>query len=324
MRHVWVRNSRGGKRSAQQYFADTFWRSHRNYQFTVAKAYYGLYELGVTCEQYDALKSELENRIGGHSLPGINCTELMRDGDDADVRQKSFKNHGEYGAYQISFVQANNRRLVSEKRSEVAAHFEKAKRRLEESGEKLIVAFDLEVYEYDKDKVLEIGYVAVKLGTAGAAPEMAEKCHLIIEENLELKNKDFVADNRDGFRFGSSETIAQEAGVERFRQAVEKCTFLVAHASRNDEAYLKKVGLDLSELKKEIMDTQQIEQHKEFAASRYESDRLYLRNLGRLLQNYAVSHEEKDLHNAGCDAYYTMKAFLRQMGHEASVVNSLA
>ena len=43
---------------------------------------------------------------------------------------------------------------------------------------------------------------------------------------------------------------------------------LVAHASRNDEAYLKKVGFDLSELK--IMDTQQIE-HKEFAASRYES-----------------------------------------------------
>lgn len=96
---------------------------------------------------------------------------------------------------------------------------------------------------------------------------------------------------------------------------------LVAHASRNDEAYLKKVGFDLSELK--IMDTQQIE-HKEFAASRYESDRLYLRNLGRLLQNYTVSYEEKDLHNAGCDAYYTMKAFLRQMGYDASVVNSLA
>lgn len=322
MRKIWTRNS--GNSSAVQSYFSAFLRTHKNYEFTVAKVYYGLYEFGITCEQYDAIKFELQSQGRGSILPGINCTELIR--ENGDVRKKSFRNEREQQAYQVSFVQRNNSRMVKEKRKEVEDHFKKAEECLKKPGEKLLVSFDLEVYEYDKDKVLEIGYTVVRLlqeSTDGSvAPEITEKCHLIIEENLELKNKDFVADNRDGFRFGTSETVTMVKAVEKFREAVEKCTFLVAHASGNDAAYLKSIGLDLAEFRKEIMDTQLIEQHKEFQCSA--GERLFLRNLGKMLQSYNVRHEEKDLHNAGCDAYFTMKVFLRQMGHGIGVVNSLS
>lgn len=315
VRKIWIRNSRYLP-TVQSYF-DTFIKTHRNYQFTVAKVYYGLYELGITCEQYDEVKDELEAKTG-RTFPEINCTELMENGD---LRKKTFRNERDYRTYQSTFVKANNRRIIKEKREQVEAHFKKVDARFKEPGQKLIMSFDLEVYEYNNDKVLEIGYVVASLGSAD--PELTEKCHFIIEENLELKNKDFVPDNREGFRFGESQTLSQEAAVEKFRQAVEKCTFLVAHAAQNDEAYLEKIGLHLSQLQKEIMDTQLIEQHKEFQRIPLNDDRLYLRSLTKLLQSYDVNFKEKDLHNAGCDAYYTMKVFLRQMGHNDTVVNAL-
>lgn len=317
LRRIWTRNSRNDT-AVQRYF-DTFLKSHRNYQFTVAKVYYGLYQLGVTCEQYDAVKDELHRKTG-NSLPGINCTELMTNG--GDVRKKSFRNEHEYRAYQSSFVQANNKRIVQETRDATKVHFERAEKLFKEAVGKLIVSFDLEVYEYDSEKVLEIGYIVVRLGTE--TPEVTEKCHFIIEENLEYKNKDFVSDNRDGFRFGESKTVPQKEAVENFRQAVQDSAFLVAHAARCDEAYLKNIGVDLAEFKKEIMDTQQVQQHKEFEAAGSVGDRVYLRSLGKLLENCSVHYNEADLHNAACDAYYTMKVFLRQMGQSAAVVNSLS
>ena len=78
--------------------------------------------------------------------------------------------------------------------------------------------------------------------------------------------------------------------------------------------------MDLSEFQKEIADTQLIELHK---ADQLHEDKIYLSGLKRLLEKYDLKFREEHLHNAGCDAYYTMKVFLRQMDCDLSTVNSL-
>ena len=87
--------------------------------------------------------------------------------------------------------------------------------------------------------------------------------------------------------------------------------------------FIKGIGVDLLQLKKEIADTQLIDQHKNFEVTGFCGDRLYLSGLSKLLMKYGIIYREADFHNAACDAYYTMKVFLCQMGHGNAIINSL-
>ena len=89
---------------------------------------------------------------------------------------------------------------------------------------------------------------------------------------------------------------------------------------RRDDAYLKKLGVDLGVLDKPMFDTQILETCKEGLK---EGDKYFLRSLLNLLKEYKLNYQESDLHNAGCDAFYTMMVFLRQMGYTVSAVNDI-
>ena len=89
---------------------------------------------------------------------------------------------------------------------------------------------------------------------------------------------------------------------------------------KHDDAYLRDIGVDLSELGKEMFDTQTVQIYKE---SLKESEKYFMRGLSYLLREYELNYEDKDLHNAGCDAFYTMMVFLRQMGYSTEFVNAI-
>ena len=89
---------------------------------------------------------------------------------------------------------------------------------------------------------------------------------------------------------------------------------------KHDDAYLKSIGVDLKVLGKEMLDTQIVEAYKESLKVR---DKYYMRGLSHLLKEYQLNYQESDLHNAGCDAFYTMMVFLRQMDYSAQQVNDL-
>ena len=78
--------------------------------------------------------------------------------------------------------------------------------------------------------------------------------------------------------------------------------------------------MDLSALGMEIFDTQVIQTYKE---SLKESEKYFMRGLSNLLKEYNVNYQEKDLHNGGCDAFYSMMVFLRQMGYSVEEVNAI-
>ena len=319
MRKHWTEQA-GNHYEYVKTFFNTFISKHPGYQFTVAQKFDALYDIGITWEQYDQLKLEVERGSRGLSVPEIKATEYLNEG--RDKIRKSFSNLSDYRRYKDSLRQRNIG-IVRSKLQEAKQHSQQARSCYESPGEKYILSFDIEVYEYDFSKMLEIGYVIACVGSG--SPRLTEKRHFIIRENLQHRNGDHCADNRDGFRFGRSETVPLRQAIDSFRQAVVKCTFLLAHSAHSDDDYLRNIGVDISELGKKIMDTQQVEMHLETTrlGHRPSSDRLFIRGLIHLLKSYSVQFEEKDLHNAGCDAYYTMKLFLRQMGCSGSVVNAL-
>ena len=69
--------------------------------------------------------------------------------------------------------------------------------------------------------------------------------------------------------------------------------------------------MDLGQLGKQMFDTQVVQIYKE---SLKESEKYFMRGLSHLLKEYQVSYQESHVHNRGCDAFYTMMVFLRQMG----------
>ena len=106
----------------------------------------------------------------------------------------------------------------------------------------------------------------------------------------------------------------------RFCEDLIGCDYILGQAVEHDDAYLKKIGVDLSVLDKEMIDTQVIQTYKE---SLKEREKYFMRGLSYMLKEYNVNYQEKDLHNAGCDAFYTMMVFLRQMGYSAEKVNAI-
>ena len=106
--------------------------------------------------------------------------------------------------------------------------------------------------------------------------------------------------------------------IYRFREDLIECDYILGQSVQHDDAYLRDIGVNLSALGKPMFDTQILETYKD---SLKERDKYFMRGLGYLLKEYNINFQESDLHNAGCDAFYTMMVFLRQMGYSASKVN---
>jgi hypothetical protein len=105
-----------------------------------------------------------------------------------------------------------------------------------------------------------------------------------------------------------------------FRNDVSECDYILGHSVKHDDAYLQNIGVDLRKLCKPMFDTQIVQTYKE---SQKESEKYFMRGLLHLLKEYQVNYQESHLHNAGCDAFYTMMVFLRQMGYSTDKVNGI-
>ena len=162
------------------------------------------------------------------------------------------------------------------------------------------MAIDIETYENDHRKILEIGSCTTSL----ASPEGNEQAHhVIITENLHMVNKDYVSDNRDKFRFGTSQHMSLAEAAGKFSQYISDADILVTHSGGGDEFYLAKNGMSLEG--KPMFDTQLLG-----LALLTDEKNLSLFGLKRLMGDLGISYDEDILHNAGNDSYYTMKVFL--------------
>ena len=325
MRKKWmwyINNNAPSKTNDLRTFFNFFIKNHSGYRFTVAKIYSGLYELGITSQQHEGIKRQLE-KIVKIPLPDARLSDVIA--DSGSLSRRSFGSLQQFRYFQDSELPKLNQTIVKKKLVEVKAHYKQVMKLFKEiRGGMQIVSFDIEVYEHDHDVMLEIGYTIVTFssqtgGNGRRSIEDSNARHFIIEENIRYENKDHVPNNRDGFRFGTSSTVTLNDALEMFHEDIEECHFLLGHSIKHDHDYLKNIGVDLTELGIEMLDTQLIQMHGEINDTRFD-----MRGLSYLLREHGIDFEDKDLHNGGNDAYYTMMAFLRQMGYSKATVNGLS
>ncbi|KAJ1974466.1 hypothetical protein H4R34_004706 [Dimargaris verticillata] len=158
------------------------------------------------------------------------------------------------------------------------------------------LALDIEAYEHQQDRLTEIGW------TVYCDQKCIHSFHYIVLEHQHLHNRRFVAGCKNNYNFGQSivaplAEIIQELQTE-FTMRPDLA--LVAHGVHSDLAYLRKVGVAISPSIR-TFDTKDL-----FCA--YTNNPQNGRKLAVVLQQLNIPCSY--LHNAGNDAYYTLKALL--------------
>ncbi|KAJ7394126.1 hypothetical protein OS493_003804 [Desmophyllum pertusum] len=273
-------------------FFHHFHRNHPRLPFMIGELFDGTTHVVVSVEEYVGIKDELQRKTR-QSLPDVSYI------NDRDVtikeERKSFPHYQSYRDFSMP-LKVENDRIKASRKEEANQQVTLLGSSLKHKPDARFMAFDVETYEHDKSITLEIGYVFVNLDK----PEEKEAFHYIIEENLHYTNKDYVPDNRERFKFGTSQRMSLEKTAEKFKQHIADADFLVTHAGHHDEEYLAGCGISLEG--KQMFDTQALAMALLTGGPNSYS-------LKRLLSDLEIEFDEDILHNAGNDAVYTMKVF---------------
>lgn len=192
----------------------------------------------------------------------------------------------------------------------------------------VFIAFDVEAYEKDHEKITEIGVsVLDTLDLVDVAPGRDGKQwhgkirtrHFRIKEYQHLQNKEYVNGCPDRFEFGSSEFIDLEDAphalascfkppyfahprAPNFNAELKRDIVLVGHDISCDINFLHRIGYNPLNLPNvlECFDTASIDRTWRRSGN--------TRSLGNILNDFDLLGW--NLHNAGNDAHYTMQVLL--------------
>lgn len=158
------------------------------------------------------------------------------------------------------------------------------------------MSIDVEAYERNKNKVTEIG-ISVFQDSNAISPSITN-VHLLIKENIHLRNGTFVLDNKSRFVGGPSYVMTLQESQKFLNQVVqtylvEKNGVLVGHGVENDLRWLRNLQVDFAD------DIPTVDTLKLFHISRNSGGALT-----KMLKAFRIPHAY--LHNAGNDAYYTL------------------
>lgn len=164
-----------------------------------------------------------------------------------------------------------------------------------------LVSIDVEAYERNQAKVTEIGIAVYDSENQWLLSNPKIKTiHILSEENIRLRNGQFVADRKFNFNGGTSYAMLQEA-LTTFVQEIfnyyfrERNGILVGHDVKGDLKWLSKLDIHLSP-KTPTVDTLKI----------YSLTTRKNGSLRKILRRMNIPHA--NLHNAANDAYYTLLA----------------
>ncbi|KAG0249616.1 hypothetical protein BG011_009094 [Mortierella polycephala] len=166
------------------------------------------------------------------------------------------------------------------------------------------ISVDIESFESDHSKILEIGWSIWAL----SVNKFVDK-HYAISNFRHLKNGKYVADRRDRFMFGDTVWATLKESIAAFQDTLEAAAgrnaqglfALIAHDMSSDEGYLRKMGVQFPSgmIKFDTVDMN---------AARV-GDANCKTGLGKLLDELGI--DNYCLHNAGNDAHYTLELFLK-------------
>lgn len=172
-----------------------------------------------------------------------------------------------------------------------------------------IVFLDIEAFEFDHQRILEVGLMTVQL--EGRSVIMPLSRHFLIKENMRLHNGKNVANRKMHYAFGRSEHATMRDVAERVRVALgHPGAILVGHSICSDIEFMRCSGHALPAAlisPTRVFDTQaMMAQHQRRPGLRA--------SLEACLKHLGISSVDGELHNAGNDAWYTSLVFFALLG----------
>ncbi|KAK9450075.1 uncharacterized protein V1518DRAFT_188663 [Limtongia smithiae] len=253
------------------------------------------------------------DRVNPDSMSSLK--HLMKTTNSADFRRQIDKISGiKYDTHPAILQSPEERK----KKKEAAAIKRVEKRlRVHEQREKMLnnirkwikershvfFCVDVEAYELDKRCVTEVGVAILDLKVDNTTEARPSTRHFRIEKYLHLRNTRYMNDASEKFDFGRSEIVSLDdcaAEVMLLYRSCGRDIAFVGHDCINDIRYLKTIGVDLpSDIP--CADTLELWKLK-FGENSPAA-------LGTILNELDIT--AWNLHNAGNDAYYTVRALMK-------------
>ncbi len=182
------------------------------------------------------------------------------------------------------------------------------KRSIDSGKVRRLLAFDVEAFEFDHRRLLELG-AALYIVSSSSDPPNIQTWHFVMHENERKQNGKYCANNRDNYMFGKTQVKRISEVFEwLMTEMSQPHTAIVGHNLQADLRYLcQAIGSTTVKFNhgwlrgRQHFDTQAI--FKEVYLRPHEE------KLEKLLRHFGIEHGY--LHNAGNDAYYTLITALK-------------
>jgi hypothetical protein len=246
-----------------------------------------------TREQHNLLKPEVETLLQHTPKP---LPTLWPQFVYGDVSTVTIPDRNTYHATTKQLAK-NNQFYKVEQRKQHYQQLLQTARQLRMEKTHRFMTIDVEVWERDHTRVLEVGW-----SIYDSCKELHLDVHCAVKEFAHLRNGRYVPDHRNNFLFGTTKWCTLKEAVEDLQKDLDDDPHtplvLIGHDLKEDVKYVTEVGIKLPP-----------------TVIKYDTTELWLSkghaqkmNLGKVLETMGL--ESFCLHNAGNDAHYTMEVFL--------------
>jgi len=205
------------------------------------------------------------------------------------------------------------RHSVSSKQATASQHM---LRQAHASVDGQFLSLDIEQFEHDASKLLEVGVTIGERLLAGAVQDAKDppgwrlrSYHYIVSENVRHVNRRWVKGCPNNFLFGDSLRMREHDVVARVREHFAVSRYFIGHGAAQDLKWLRAIDVQPTV----VFDTQELNAMMPPAVHAKRC------RLSALLEKQGI--EAQFLHNAGNDAYYTMLCFCNQLQATLPVAN---
>jgi len=147
----------------------------------------------------------------------------------------------------VNYIMKSFKYIINQENSEKYDEYMELIKNIREkiSNELLFLCLDIEAFEYNQEKLTEFGWCIFKKdGT------IKKTIHALVKENLRLRNRKHVPDNKDHYLFGKS-VIQNIKDIENeLKQDIENVNYLVGQGIGSDLRYLNKIKVNTSKFEK--------------------------------------------------------------------------
>ncbi|KAK9899812.1 hypothetical protein P389DRAFT_4266 [Cystobasidium minutum MCA 4210] len=202
-----------------------------------------------------------------------------------------------------------------------------------------MLAVDVESWDVDHDYIIELGLAYCSWQKGNAVPPRVKTEHIIIEEHRDKRNGVYSPDAKDRFAFGKSRTLTEFQSQVYLRILIKKLSqglndasqplIFLFHNAASERNYFQLMNIDVLDNVPEriplnllrptpsdfrnnkwsgyvVLDTQRL--WKSFLIGK-EGEKDAPMALGPICKSLGIT--TKYLHNAGNDALYTLKVFMK-------------